>query len=242
MTALLVATAAAAGLCLTLLVVVLVVRARIARLDARTRGQRTEVSSILRTLLVEEGDAPAPQRPSTLHAVASVVARVHGEDRQALQAWLERHGASALARQGMRDRRALERARSIRLYVRTTAEPSPVVMSRMLDDPDPRVRAVAALEWGSTGSSDAIAPVLAAACRTERRLPPLVASIAIMRCRLLDVDALHAAWSTRDPDGLRVALSTGSAAGLPGVSPHAIAALESPTAHREAETAKAHRG
>ena len=226
MIALLIATAAAAGLCLTLLVVVLVVRARIARLDARSRGQRTEVSGILRALLVEEGDAPAPRRESTLHAVASVVARVHGEDREALQRWLVRHDADELARRSMRARQPLERARGIRLYVRTTSEPSPLLMGRMLDDPDPRVRAVAALEWGSTGSSDAIAPVLAAACRDDHRLPPLVASIAIMRCRLLDVDELHAAWSTRDPDGLRVALSTGSAAGLPGVAPHAIAALE----------------
>lgn len=226
MTALLVATAAAAALCFLLLVVVLVVRARIARLDQRSRGQRTEVSTILRALLVEEGEAPAPHATSTLHAIASVVARVHGEDREALQNWLAAHGASAIARAGMRDRRALERARSIRLYVRTTSEPSPVLMTRMLDDPDARVRGVAALEWGSTGRTEAIAPVLAAACRDEHRLPPLVASIAIMRCRLLDVDSLHAAWSTRDPDGLRVALSTGSAAGLPGVQPHAVAALE----------------
>ena len=225
MTALLVATAAAALLCLALLATVLVVRARIARLDQRTRGRRSEVSTILRTLLVEEGTAPPPRSTSTLHAVASVVTRVHGEDRDALQSWLDANGATAIAKQGMRDRRAIERARAIRLYVRTTTEPSRVLMVRMLDDPDARVRGVAALEWGSTGRTEAIAPVLAAACRAEHRLPPLVASIAIMRCRLLDVESLHAAWSTRDPDGLRVALSTGSAAGLPGVQPHAIAAL-----------------
>lgn len=226
MTALLVATAAAALLCLALLAAVLIVRARIARLDRRTRGRRSEVSTIIRTLLVEEGAAPPPRATSTLHAVASVVTRVHGEDREALQSWLDANGATAIAKQGMRDRRAIERARAIRLYVRTTTEPSRILMVRMLDDPDARVRGVAALEWGSTGRTEAIAPVLAAACRAERRLPPLVASIAIMRCRLLDVESLHAAWSTRDPDGLRVALSTGSAAGLAGVQPHAIAALD----------------
>ena len=226
MTALLVATAAAALLCLALLATVLVVRARIARLDQRTRGRRSEVSTILRTLLVEEGAAPPPRSTSTLHAVAAVVTRVHGEDRDALQSWLDANGATAIAKRGMRDRRAIERARAIRLYVRTTTEPSRVLMVRMLDDSDARVRGVAALEWGSTGRTEAIAPVLAAACRAERRLPPLVASIAIMRCRLLDVESLHAAWSTRDPDGLRVALSTGSAAGLAGVQPHAIAALD----------------
>ena len=226
MTALLVATAAAALLCLALLATVLVVRARIARLDQRTRGRRSEVSTILRTLLVEEGAAPPPRSTSTLHAVAAVVTRVHGEDRDALQSWLDANGATAIAKRGMRDRRAIERARAIRLYVRTTTEPSRVLMVRMLDDSDARVRGVAALEWGSTGRTEAIAPVLAAACRAERRLPPLVASIAIMRCRLLDVESLHAAWSTRDPDGLRVALSTGSAAGLAGVQPHAIVALD----------------
>ncbi|GAA1693418.1 hypothetical protein GCM10009792_11800 [Microcella alkalica] len=226
MTALLVATAAAALLCLALLATVLIVRARIARLDERTRGRRTEVSSIIRALLVEEGAAPPPRSTSTLHAVASVVTRVHGEDREALQSWLGTNGATAIAEQGMRDRRAIERARAIRLYVRTTIEPSAILMMGMLDDPDPRVRGVAALEWGSTGRTEAIAPVLAAACREEHRLPPLVASIAIMRCRLLDVESLHAAWSTRDPDGLRVALSTGSAAGLAGVQPYAIAALD----------------
>lgn len=226
MTILLIATAAAAGLCATLLVTVLIVRARIARLEARSREQRTEVSAILRTLLVGDGDAPAPRRPSTLHAVAAVVTRVHGEDRESLQRWLDRHGASELALEGMRDRRPLERARSIRLYVRASAEPSPTVMTRMLDDPDSRVRAVAALEWGSTGAAEVVPPLLAAACRDDHRLPPLVASIAIMRCRLLDVDALHAAWESRDPDGLRVALSTGSAAGIAGVAAHAEAALE----------------
>lgn len=226
MTALLVATAAAAALCFLLLVAVIVVRVRIARRDERSRSQRTEVSTILRALLVGDGEAPAPRSTSSLPAVASVVTRLHGEDREALQSWLQTHGASAIARAGLRDRRALERARSIRLYVRTTPEPSPVLMTRMLDDPDARVRSVAALEWGSTGLTEAIAPVLAAACRAEHRLPPLVASIAIMRCRLLDVDSLSAAWSTQDPDGLRVALSTGSAAGLAGVQSHAVDALE----------------
>lgn len=226
MIALLIATAAAAALCLTLLLTVLVVRARIARLDQRMRDRRSEVSAVLRTLLVEEGTAPPPRSRATLHAVAAVVSRVHGEDRDALQTWLVSNGAGEIARAGMRDRRPLERARSIRLYVRTTPEPSPNVMARMLDDSDSRVRGVAALEWGSTGRTEAIAPVLAAACRDEHRLPPLVASIAIMRCRLLDVESLHAAWSTGDPDGLRVALSTGSAAGLAGVQPHAIVALE----------------
>lgn len=226
MTILLIATAASAALCAILLATVLIVRARIARLDARAREQRTEVSRILRSLLVGDGAAPEPRRSSTLHAVASVVARVHGEDRQALQEWLAQHGAIELARSGMRARRPLERARSIRLYVRTASEPDPAVMARMLDDDDPRVRAVAALEWGSTGASDAVRPLLAAACRDEHRLPPLVASIAIMRCRLLDVDALDAAWVTGDPDGLRVALSTGSAAGLAAVATHAESALE----------------
>lgn len=226
MTALLVATAAAALLCLALLATVLVVRARIARLDQRIRGRRTEVSAIIRTLIVDEGTAPAPRHPSTLHAVASVTARVQGEDREAIQRWLDVNGAARIAHLGMRSPRALVRARALRLYVRSTPDPSDRVLRRMLDDPDPRVRGIAALEWGSTGRTDAIAPILASVCRPAHRVPPLVASIAIMRCRLLDVESLHAAWSTRDPDGLRVALSTGSAAGLAGVQPHAIAALD----------------
>lgn len=226
MTALVVAGWAAMGLCALLIVIVLVVRARIASGDRRARGRRTEVSAILRTLLVDGEGAPAPRSTVTLHAIASVASRVRGEDREAIQRWLRDNGASVVARRGMRGRRPIDRARAVRLYVRSTVEPSMSVLIRMLDDADLRVRSITALEWGSTGRDDAIEPVMAAACRDERRLPPLVASIAIMRCRLLDAESLHAAWSTRDPDGLRVALSTGSAAGIAAVQPYALQSLD----------------
>lgn len=226
MTALVIAGWAAMGLCALLVVIVLVVRARIAADDRRARGRRTEVSAILRTLLVNGEGAPAPRSTVTLHAIASVASRVRGEDREAIQRWLRDNGAPVVARRGMRGRRPIDRARAVRLYVRSTVEPSMRVLIRMLDDADLRVRSITALEWGSTGRDDAIEPVMAAACRDERRLPPLVASIAIMRCRLLDAESLHAAWSTRDPDGLRVALSTGSAAGIAAVQPYALQSLD----------------
>lgn len=225
MTALVIAGWAAMGLCGLMVVIVIVVRARIAADDRRTRRRRTEVSTILRTLLVDGDGTPAPQSTVTMHAIASVASRVRGEDREAIQHWLRGHGAPVVARRGMRSRRPIERAHAVRLYVRSTVEPSTDVLIRMLDDADLRVRSITALEWGSTGRDDAIEPVMAAACRTERRLPPLVASIAIMRCRLLDAGSLHAAWSSHDPDGLRVALSTGSAAGIAAVQPYALQAL-----------------
>lgn len=227
MTGLVVAVWASFGVCLLLLAVVIGVMLRLARLDRRAARRRTEVSAVLRSLLVGDvASAPAPRRLSTLHAVAAVASRVSGEDREAIQTWLREHGAITRALAGMRSRRPLARARSLRLYVRSIDRPSAVIMQRMLEDRDRRVRGVCALEWGSTGRSEAIAPMLAAVCRSENRLPPLVASIAIMRCRLLDIGSLHAAWSTGDPDGLRVALATGSAAGLAGVQAHALAALD----------------
>lgn len=227
MTGLAVAAWAAFGACLLLLATVIVVLVRLARLDRRAARQRTEVSAVLRSLLVgDAASAPAPRRPSTLHAVAAVASRVSGEDRDAIQTWLRDHGALPLALAGMRSRRPLTRARALRLYVRAVDRPSSIIMQRMLEDRDSRVRGICALEWGSTGREEAVAPMLAAVCRRENRLPPLVASIAIMRCRLLDISSLDAAWSTGDPDGLRVALATGSAAGLPGVQPHALAALD----------------
>ena len=227
MTGLLVAALASVGVCFLLLLTILVVITRLAHVDRRTIARRAEVSSILRCLLVGDAStAPAPRRESSLQAVASVAARVSGEDRGTIQTWLREHAAIPIALAGMQARRPLDRARALRLYVRAVETPSAVAMRRMLADPDSRVRGICALEWGATGSAEAIGPVLAAVCRSENRLPPLVASIAIMRCRLLEVSALHAAWSSGDADGLRVALATGSAAGLAGVQPHALAALE----------------
>ncbi len=227
MTGLVVAAWSSLGVCLLLLAALALVLARLAWLDRRAARRRTEVSIVLRSLLVgDAATAPAPRRPSTLHAIASVSVRVSGEDRDAIQTWLRLHGAVDRALRGMRSHQPLTRARALRLYVRSVDRPSAVLMQRMLADRDPRVRSVCALEWGTTGRAEAIDPVLSAVCRNEDRLPPLVASIAIMRCRLLDIASLHAAWSTGDPDGLRVALATGSAAGLAGVQAHALAALD----------------
>jgi len=227
MTGLILAAWASVGVCILLLLTVFIVMGRLARVDRLTITRHAEVSTIVRSLVVgDAATAPAPRRASTLHAVASVAVRLSGEDLVAIQTWLRQHDAVPIALKGMQARRPLDRARSTRLYVRAVKRPSAVIMGRMLADPDRRVRSICALEWGTTGSAEAIGPVLAAVCRSEKRLPPLVASIAIMRCRLLDVSALHAAWSSGDADGLRVALATGSAAGLAGVQPHALAALQ----------------
>lgn len=222
---LVISASAAAGLMVAIAAVRAVASVR------RRRAERAHAAVLPLLLEVVDGvDVPLPTgRPEAraMGAAASgLVHKLRGADRDALGAWLGRHGFREVARAGLWSRRPARRAAAIELHLALGEDAGPVVA--LLRDRDPRVRVSAARALGEAGVVSAVPALVAAATSRTRPVSASAAAMAIVQAGPSSAAALGTAWRSRDPRALRLAADVSGHLGLADARPHLERLLLSP--------------
>jgi HEAT repeat protein len=202
---------AAAGLAIALgatgLLVLLLVTGTVARRVAR-RARTARVArraQPLRPLLVllvagePEESAGAAARLAALDeaswravepGVAALLGKVRGDAHEEVARLLDERGVLDRARRDLRRRSAVRRCTAAELLGRAQVTSAARGLLRLLDDPAPEVRQVAARALGRIGDPVAAAPLLAALAARPPRVPATVVAQALLRVGLPAAPAL----------------------------------------------------
>lgn len=171
-------------------------------------GEPSEAEQALQRLVLLDDGTWAALEPD----VESLLLKVRGETKGAVVGLLERRGALARAVAQTRSRSGVRRAHGAEVLGAAGRQSALPDLVRLLQDPEPEVRQVAARALGRIGAAGA-ASALLVALSADRSIPPRIVATAIARIGVGAYPALEAAL--RRGDDLQRAVAA-EIAGLTG--------------------------